>query len=111
MLYICALWILLVFTPLAQPNQKEKNTRKTQVVTGCLDEKADYYVLRGDDMLNELAALEPVGFEKQIFARFVGHKVSITGELVDTSQPPTLRVTSPSHIKDLSEMCVPAGEK
>lgn len=111
MRYIWALSILFVFTPLAQPDQKEKKAPKTQVITGCLDEKADYYVLRSDNMLSELAALEPVGFEKQFFARFVGHKVSITGELVGSSQPPTLRVANPSHIKDVSDMCMPAAEK
>ena len=98
-----------MMAPLAQAAQKQKKAPST-VMTACLDEKADYYVLRTDDMLKELAALEPVGFEKQIFARYVGHKVSITGELNNSSQPPTLRVTSPAHIKDISEMCVPAGK-
>jgi hypothetical protein len=81
MRYTYALLILLVLAPVAQPAQKEKKAASTQVVTACLDEKADYYVLRADDMLKEVAVLEPVGFEKQIFARYVGHKVSITGEL------------------------------
>jgi hypothetical protein len=108
--YTFALLILLAVAPLAQPAQKEKKGPST-VMTACLDEKADYYVLRTDDMLKELAVLEPVGFEKQIFARYVGHKVSISGELNSSSQPPTLRVSSPAHIKDISEMCVPAAEK
>ena len=110
MRYTLALLILLALTPLAQPAQKGKKAPST-VMTACLDEKADYYVLRTDDMLKELAVLEPVGFEKQIFARYVGHKVSISGELNNSSQPPTLRVTSPAHIKDISDMCVPATEK
>jgi hypothetical protein len=107
MRYTYALLLLLVLAPLAQPAQKQKKASATQVMTACLDEKADYYVLRADDMLKELAVLEPVGFEKQIFARYVGHKVSISGELNNSSQPPTLRVTSPAHIKDISDMCVP----
>ena len=107
MRYTFALLILLILAPLAQAAQKEKKSANT-VMTACLDEKADYYVLRTDDMLKELAVLEPVGFEKQIFARYVGHKVSISGELNNSSQPPTLRVTSPAHIKDISDMCVPA---
>jgi hypothetical protein len=105
--YRFALLILLVLAPLAQPAQKQKKAPST-VITACLDEKADYYVLRTDDMLKELAMLEPVGFEKQIFARYVGHRVTITGELNNSSQPPTLRVLSPANIKDLSDMCVPA---
>ena len=108
MRYTLALLIALLLAPLAQPAQKEKKAANTQVITACLDEKEDYYVLRADDMLKEIAALEPVGFEKQIFARYVGHKVTITGELVSTGQLPTLRVKSPAHIKDVSDMCVPA---
>ena len=106
MRYTFALLILLVVAPPAEP-QKQKKAPST-AITACLDEKADYYVLRTDDMLKELAMLEPVGFEKQIFARYVGHKVTISGELNNSSQPPTLRVPSPASIKDLSDMCVPA---
>ena len=109
MRYKFTILILLVMAPLAQPAQKQKKAPST-VMTACLDEKADYYVLRTDDMLKELAVLEPVGFEKQIFARYVGHKVSISGELNNASQPPTLRVTSPAHIKDIADMCVPAAK-
>jgi len=110
MRYTFALLIPLLLAPIAQPAQKEKKAPNTQVITACLDEKADYYVLRTDDNLKELAMLEPVGFEKQIFARYVGHKVTISGEFNNSSQPPTLRVTSPAHIKDISDMCVPAGK-
>jgi hypothetical protein len=106
MRYRYALLLLLVLAPLGQAAQKEKKAA-SQVITACLDEKADYYVLRTDDTLKELAQLEPVGFEKQIFARYVGHKVSISGELNSSTQPPTLRVTSPAHIKDIAETCNP----
>lgn len=105
------LLMLLIAAPLGQPAQKEKKSASTTVITGCLDEKADYYVIRTADSLKELAALEPVGFEKQLFARFVGHTVAITGELVSSSEPPTLRVRSYSNIKDIADMCVPPGEK
>ncbi len=108
MRYTYALLILLVLAPVAQPAQKEKKAASTQVVTACLDEKADYYVLRADDMLKEVAVLElRLVSRNRIFARYVGHKVSITGELNSSTQPPTLRVTSPAHIKDISDMCVP----
>ena len=110
MRYICAL-LLLLAAPLAQPAQKEKKAANTQVVSGCLDEKSDYYVIRTDDTMKELAALEPVGFDKALFARFVGHRVSITGELVDTQPRPTLKVKSYAAIKDVSETCVPPGGK
>jgi hypothetical protein len=108
--YTYTLLILVALAAPAQTAQKQKKAANTQVITACLDEKDDYYVLRTDDTLKELTVLEPVGFEKQIFARYVGHKVSITGELVTSTQPPTLRVHSPGNIKDIADMCVPAQE-
>jgi len=107
MRYTCALLTLLVLAPLAQPADKGKKAANTQAVTGCLDEKADAYVIRSGDMLKELATLEPVGFEKQLFARFVGHKVTISGELDTSTEPPTLRVKSYANIKDIADMCIP----
>jgi hypothetical protein len=112
MRYVCAL-ALLIAAPLAQPQQKGQQKEKkaaTQSITGCLDEKSDYYVIRSEEAMRELAALEPVGFEKQLFARFVGHKVTVTGELVTTNDPPTLKVKSYSNIKDIAETCAP-GDK
>jgi hypothetical protein len=109
MRYTLALLILLLFAPLAEPAAKKKKITKpqTQTIAGCVDEKSSDFVLRTDDMLKELAALEPVGFEKQNFARFVGHKVSVSGELITTTQPPTIRVTSLDNIKNISDICAP----
>ena len=69
MRYTWILLVLLVIAPLGQTAQSEKKDGKTQV-TGCLDEKPGVYVLRTDTDLKEIAQLEPVGFEKQLFARF-----------------------------------------
>jgi hypothetical protein len=104
-------WILLLLSAatLAHPQSKDKKAA-TEAITGCLDEKSDYYVIRSEQEMKELAALEPVGFEKALFARFVGHKVSVTGELVTTTDPPTLRVKSYSNIKDIAETCTAADK-
>ena len=64
-----------------------------------------------DDMLKEIALLESVGFDKTNFARFVGHKVSITGQLVDSTQPPTLRVSNYDNIKIVADICAPGDAK
>ena len=64
-----------------------------------------------DDMLKEIAALEPVGFDKTSFARFVGHKVSVSGQLNPSTYPPTLRVTHLDDVKNISDICAPASEK
>ena len=105
------IWILLLLSaaPLARPQERGKKAA-TEAIIGCLDEKSDYYVIRSEQVMRELAALEPVGFDKALFAHFVGHKVSVTGELVTTTNPPTLRVKSYSNIKDIAETCAP-GDK
>ena len=108
MRYTWALLILLLIAPLATPAQKQKKSPvKMDTMTGCVDEKTDVYVLRSDDMLKELATLEAIGFEKTNFARFVGHKVSITGKLVTTTDPPTMQVSNFDNIKNISDICTP----
>ena len=108
MRYTWALLALLLILPLAAPAQKQKKSSvKMDTLTGCVDEKTDAYILRTDDMLKELATLEPVGFDRTSFARFVGHKVSISGQLISSTQPPTMRVSSLDHIKNISDICAP----
>ena len=118
MRYTWALLLLLAFAPMeAQTAAKNKKVQKGKpamdTITGCVDEKAMQYVLRTDDMLRELATLEPVGFEATNFARFVGHKVSISGQLKAAAADqttPTLRVSSLDQVKNISDVCTPPGE-
>ena len=109
MRFIWVLLILLLLAPLSAPAQKEKKPAKqpTQTMIGCVDEKSSDFVLFTDDMLKQIAILEPVGFDKTGFARFVGHKVSITGQWIASTQPPTLRVTNYDNIKIVSDICAP----
>src|SRR6185436_7361392 len=108
MRYSWALLILLLIMPLTAPAQKQKKPpAKMDTVTGCVDEKSDVYILRSDDQLKELATLEPVGFDRTNFARFVGHKVAVSGQLVRTTEPPTIKVSSLDHIKNISDICTP----
>jgi hypothetical protein len=105
------LGVMLIVSPGApaqQQKQKQKKAApKMDSLTGCVDEKTEVYILRTDDALKELATLEPVGFDKTNFARFVGHKVTVSGQLNATTTPPTMRVSSLDHIKNLSDMCIP----
>jgi hypothetical protein len=107
------LLILLLLAPLSLAAQKGKKSAKaqTQTLTGCVDEKSSNYVLTSDDMLKDVAVLESIGFDRTNFARFVGHKVSITGQLIASGDLPTLRVTSVDNIKNISDICAPANEK
>jgi hypothetical protein len=109
------IWIgvaLLAAATAAEPPQKaKKKAVAAQSVTGCMDEKPEVYVIRSDDALKELVQLEPVGFEKAIFARYVGHKVTISGQLITSTDPPTLKVSSPANIKQIADICAPAEPK
>lgn len=112
MRYIWIVAALLTIAPAGQPAQKQKKKAPAaQVVTGCMDEKPEGYVIRSDDALKELAQLEPVGFEKAIFARYVGHKVSVSGQLDAATEPPTLKVSSPGAVKQIADICAPAEQK
>src|SRR5262245_21695780 len=107
MRYVCAL-LILGLAPLARPaDNKGKKAASVQAITGWLEVKSDYYVMHSEDLLKELAVLEPVGFDKTLFARFVSHKVTVTGELVTSTDPPTLRVKSYGNIKNISDTCAP----
>jgi len=116
MRYTWALLILFILAPLSAQAPKKKPTKKaksavaTQSVTGCVDEKTSEFVLRTDDMLKEIAKLESIGFDKTNFARFVGHKVAVTGEMVYPDGVATIRVTNLDNIKNISDICSPPGE-
>ena len=108
-----ALLIILLIAPLTAQTRKAKKEAKppAQTMTGCVDEKSSDYVLFTDDMMKQIALLESVGFDKTNFARFVGHKVSITGQVLETTKPPTLRVSNYDNIKIIADICAPADAK
>ena len=74
--------VLFLSTPaFTQTNSKKSKNAKSGTYEGCLDQKEDSYVLRTERMLTLIAHLEPVGFSKTLFARFVGQKVSVPGTI------------------------------
>ncbi len=57
---------------LAQP----KSASTSAVVIGCMDEQpGPQYVLRDPKDLRLVAALRPVGFKAEVFAKYLGQKV------------------------------------
>jgi hypothetical protein len=77
-----------------------------KTLTGCVDERpGDVYVLRGDRDLRLLAVMEPVGFKPEGLARYLGHKVTAYGEVVEEGGRTTIRVRK---IVSLSASCIPA---
>jgi len=47
-------------------------------LTGCIDEQFGQYVLLDDQML-KIASRRSAGSEKEVFAKYPGHKVQVKG--------------------------------
>ena len=79
-----------------------------KTITGCVDEQpGPKYVLIGPEKKEVRAQLEPVGFPVQNLARFLGHSVSIHGELFSEQNPPLMRIKQFGDIRELSDHCAP----
>jgi hypothetical protein len=80
---------------------------KSTELTGCVDERpGPTYVLRGDQQLRLIALLEPEGFPVQGFAKYLGHKVVVTGQLSSNVDPPVMKV---KRVKRVASYCAPAS--
>lgn len=77
-------------------------------LTGCLDEEAGpQYVLRGDRELRPLALLEPgQGFTTEGFAKYLGSKVTVRGEVEEREGRKTMKVRS---VRKVAGVCAPAA--
>jgi hypothetical protein len=63
-------------------------TKKAASLTGCLDEQpGSQYVLRDERNLDLIATLEAHGFKTEIFAQYLGQKVTVDGEHVEGAKP------------------------
>lgn len=79
---------------------------EVKTLTGCIDEQpGPKYILIGPETRDLRAELEPVGFPLVNFARFLGHSVSVRGELFSSRTPPLMRIKALSEIKDLADHC------
>jgi hypothetical protein len=54
--------------------------------------------------MNPIANLEAEGFEKEAFAKHLGHKVTVRGTSISNGNRPTFKVRS---IDTVSEVCGP----
>lgn len=99
------IFLLAAGLPLAAQAPKKKAARpKAETLTGCVDQKQGKYVLTDDGMLKTLALIEWVDQNQENFARYVGHKVSVTGQRSGQADPPLFKVAS---LKDIAETCSP----
>lgn len=97
--------------PCALPETSQVRTAVTgksevKTLTGCIDEQpGSRYTLIGAEKREVRAELEAIGFAAQNFARFLGHSVSIRGEVLSDRTPPLIRIKAMGDIKELSDHC------
>ena len=105
----CWLLLALAFSPLATRAADPPQAVKESQLTGCLDEDEDsQYVLRGDKDLQLLARLEPDGFAVQSFAKYLGHKITVTGRVATDSGKSVMKVKK---IQDVAKTCEPDPQR
>ncbi len=98
--------LLWLAAPAAAPAQSQKKSQAV-VLTGCLDQSESDYVLRDERTLEEIALLEPAGFPKEGFAKYVGQKVRLTGTKASAARGTVLRVRK---VDVISQTCTPDQE-
>lgn len=77
---------------------KQAQPSVSQTVIGCVDQQNGQYVMR-DEQTSQIVNLTPSGTDSDsAFARFVGHKVQVSGAKTATS----MRVTQ---IHQVADMC------
>ena len=57
-----------------------RSGRAAANITGCVDQKGTTYILTGAGTMQTATTLQGRAFTDDNFARYVGHKVKVTGE-------------------------------
>lgn len=94
-----AVFLCLAMSAAAQERKREA---KADTMTGCLDQRDGDYILAEEKTLRKLASLEPQGFDRESFAKYVGHKVALTGRRSGEGERVVMKVRT---VKTLSEVC------
>jgi hypothetical protein len=94
------LFVLMFAMPMAwsAPDKNEKKTVQRsragdQSITGCLDQQGETYVLRELTAARAVTTLRGKGFSDDNFARYVGHKVTIHGNMEKQGDSSVFNVT------------------
>ena len=74
---ICALFLLLFGAACFAADRKVPPT----TLTGMLDQRGEEFVLASEDAMKTEAVLRAHGFSGDNFARFVGQRVEVRGEI------------------------------
>ena len=70
-------------------------------LTGVLDQKGEDYVISGEDAMQPAAVLRASGFSPDNFARFLGMKVQVRGEVSTDGDRRILTMKSLDDVKSL----------
>ena len=89
---------------LAGPAEKKARKPAETTLTGCMDQRGDIFVLRGDVQLKTITVLHGVGFSDDNFARHMGHKVTVNGTLANEGDQKVMKVRK---ITTVSDVCSP----
>jgi hypothetical protein len=103
-LVLAMLWASFAFAAPQESRAKPQPAAKPKVMTGCIDEQGDRYVLINDRTRDLVANLEAEGFPVEGFAKHLGHKVTVRGAVASEGSNPVFRVRS---IETVSETCGP----
>lgn len=107
--YVLIFAVFVTLAPVAQISAQQGSEAKQSVttLTGVIDQQGDDYVLSGDESMKTNAVLRAQGFSQDNFARFVGNRVEVRGEMRTEGDRRILTVTSLDHLKRLG----PSGSR
>ena len=77
-------------------------------ITGCVDQRNDGYVLTGDGDMKPIMKLRWEGDQDTMFARHVGHRVTVEGAI---SSGETGQVLNVKKVTEVSDSCIAAKEQ
>jgi hypothetical protein len=63
--------------------QRQTRPPASATMTGCVDQRGETYVLTAEGAMDKSATLRGRAFSDDNFARYVGHKVKVTGDSKD----------------------------
>jgi hypothetical protein len=107
-------WLMAGTCPLRANQDSQKQEEKKEPakdapasLTGCVDEQEGNYILLSDRTMNPIANLQADGFDKEDFAKHVGHKVTVRGTSNENPQGAALPLFKVRKIETVSDTCMP----
>lgn len=105
-LLIAIFSVSLALVPIAygtadEETKHEKKKAATETITGVIDQSDGTFVLATEDRIRPIAKLRGDGFKDTNFARFLGLKVRVKGEMRGNGDEKTLIIRSLDDIEKI----------